>query len=300
MNGGNSEDCGDRGGGGQARPFRVPGHQRAGIYQQIQWVAARGGIKGPAFDFSPAARPRLPAVRPAGGRRGGFCGLFSPISAGAGAPLPVAVTLGYAAVALTLMEYYGNPRFFAAAFPAADQVYLGLYPHPWWAGVSILLYLPVPLLIIRCGFRRPLRDYGLRLVLNRRQLALYGLVVVAMLPLVLHVSTRADFLQIYPFHGGAAQVWEAAYALQFVAREFFFRGLLVLGVGRYLGRYSVWVAVVPYTMLHSHKPPLEAFAAIVAGIILGEAARRTGSILGGVLVHVSVALGMDGLALRAR
>jgi membrane protease YdiL (CAAX protease family) len=51
-------------------------------------------------------------------------------------------------------------------------------------------------------------------------------------------------------------------------------------------------------MLHYHKPAAEAFAAIVAGLVLGEVAYRTRSIAGGVIVHIGVAATMEVLALR--
>lgn len=93
-------------------------------------------------------------------------------------------------------------------------------------------------------------------------------------------------------------MWEIAYLTQFFALEFFFRGFLVLGLGRVIGRASIWLAMIPYCMIHYHKPPLEAFAAIVAGVVLGEVAYRTRSIAGGVIVHVGVAATMELLALK--
>jgi uncharacterized protein len=226
------------------------------------------------------------------------------IAAGPRDHLFVAITLVYTAVALTALEYFGNPRFASIAFPELARTQHGLYAHLWWAGFTILAYLPLPMLIVVLVFKHRLRDYGLTLALKRQNLVLYGAMLLVMAPIVFYVSTRTDFLNIYPFYRGASVAplgavlaWEAAYGLQFIALEFFFRGFLVLGLERYIGRYAVWVAVVPYCMIHYHKPPLEAFAAIVAGIILGEVARRTRSILGGVLVHLSLALSLDALAI---
>jgi len=217
----------------------------------------------------------------------------------------LAITLVYTAVALTALEYFGNPGFAASTFPNLNRPYFGLYPHLWWACFSILFYLPIPILIVKLIFKHRLRDYGLTLAVKRQHLALYGAMLLIMSPIVFYVSTLTDFLNIYPFYrgaplapDGAVLVWAAAYGVQFVALEFFFRGFLVLGLERYIGRYAVWVALVPYCMIHFHKPPIEAFAAIIAGIVLGEVARRTRSILGGVLVHLSVALSMDTLALN--
>lgn len=219
--------------------------------------------------------------------------------------LHLAITSVYTAVALTTLEYFANPGFAATTFANLSRPAFGLYPHLWWACFSILLYLLVPILIIKLIFKHRMREYGLTLAIKRGHLALYAAMSLFMSPIVFYVSTRTEFLEIYPFYRGAplasldaVLAWEAAYGLQFVALEFFFRGFLVLGLERYIGRYAVWVAVVPYCMIHFHKPPLEAFAAIVAGLVLGEVARRTRSILGGVLVHLSVALSMDALAIH--
>lgn len=217
----------------------------------------------------------------------------------------LAIALGYTAVALTALEYFGSASFGAKLFPEWSRAYFGIYPQLWWACLSILLYLPVPAAIVCFVFRHRLRDYGLTLHVTRRHLALYAAMVVVMIPIVYFASTRADFLNVYPFYRGAAHappgavfVWLLAYGVQFIALEFFFRGFLVLGLERYVGRHAVWIAMVPYCMIHYHKPPLEAFAAIVAGIVLGEVARRTRSILGGIFVHLCVALSMDALAIQ--
>ena len=216
----------------------------------------------------------------------------------------MAFMLVYAAVALTLMEYVVRPEFFLRHFPEHSSAHLGLYPHLWWAVGSILLYLPVPMLIARFAFGHRLRDYGWHMDVPLKHWLLYGGMLLAMLPLVFHASTRPDFQAVYPFYRaafmaptGAVLVWELAYLFQFLALEFFFRGFLAIGLGQVMGRLAVWVAAVPYCMIHFHKPLPEALAAIVAGIILGEVAQRTRSIAGGVVVHMGVALTMDLLAL---
>jgi membrane protease YdiL (CAAX protease family) len=57
---------------------------------------------------------------------------------------------------------------------------------------------------------------------------------------------------------------------------------------------------VPYCMIHFGKPYLEANGAIIAGIVLGSLSMRTKSIYAGFLVHVTVALAMDVVALSHR
>lgn len=216
----------------------------------------------------------------------------------------VAFMLVYAAVVLTLLEYTFRPAFFIRHFPDASAAYAGLLPHLWWALGSIALYLPVPMLIIRFGFGQRLRDYGWCIDLPARYWLLYGAMLLTVLPLVFYAASRPEFRAVYPFFRGAFSApaaavlaWELAYLAQFVALEFFFRGFLAIGMGQAMGRLAVVVAMVPYCMIHYHKPLPEALAAIVAGLVLGEVAQRTRSIAGGVVVHIGVALTMDLLAL---
>lgn len=219
----------------------------------------------------------------------------------------IAIMLLYTAVALTLMEFVFRPDFFNRNFPQWTTPHMGLYPHLWWALGTIILYLPIPMLIVRFGFGQRPRDYGWRFDVRLRHWLLYGVMLLAVLPLVFYAANRPEFLAVYPFFRGAfvapastVLVWEMAYLAQFLALEFFFRGFLAIGLGQLLGRAAVWVAVVPYCMIHYHKPLPEALAAIVAGVILGEVAQRTRSIVGGVVVHTGVAVTMDILALRMR
>ena len=51
--------------------------------------------------------------------------------------------------------------------------------------------------------------------------------------------------------------------------------------------------MVPYVMIHFVKPAPEAAAAIVGGLVMGYLALRTGSIVWGIALHVSVAALMD-------
>ncbi|MDH5632083.1 MAG: CPBP family intramembrane metalloprotease [Gammaproteobacteria bacterium] len=213
--------------------------------------------------------------------------------------------LAYTAFCLTVLEYFGRPEFFTRQFPELATHAFGLYPHLWWAASTLILLLLVPVLMVRLLFDHRLDDYGFRTIIKKRHLLLYLGLLVAMLPIVAYTAGRPDFQGIYPFYRGAysattAQVtaWEFFYLSQFIAVEFFFRGFLLFGLERVMGRYAIWVAMLPYCMLHFHKPPLEAFAAIVAGLILGEVALRTRTLWGGVMVHVGVAGFMEFLILR--
>jgi membrane protease YdiL (CAAX protease family) len=92
-------------------------------------------------------------------------------------------------------------------------------------------------------------------------------------------------------------IWEAVRALRFVSLEFFFRGYLLFGTEKRFGYHAIAVSALPYGMIHFAKPFPEALGAIVAGAVLGYLALRTRSIAGGAILHISVALSLDMLAL---
>ncbi len=216
-----------------------------------------------------------------------------------------AVILAYAVLALVVLEYFGRTDFFYSQFPALAREHFGLYPLLWWASWTIVLFLIFPAIIVKAVFKKRLRDFGFNLKIKRQYYAIYLGMFLVVLPFVIYASTRTDFRAIYPFFRGAFNspmsdiiIWEVAYLSTFIALEFFFRGFMVLGLEKNFGKLAIWVAMVPYVMLHFHKPPLEAFGAIFAGLILGEVSQRTRSILGGVIVHVGVAATMDFLALN--
>ena len=63
---------------------------------------------------------------------------------------------------------------------------------------------------------------------------------------------------------------------------------------------AIFAMAVPYCMIHYGKPYLETNGAIVAGIVLGSLAMRTRSIYAGFLVHATVAVLNDILALTRK
>ena len=72
------------------------------------------------------------------------------------------------------------------------------------------------------------------------------------------------------------------------------------GVKDRLGRFAIFAMVLPYTMIHFRKPLLETVGAVIAGTVLATLSLRTGSVWGGVFIHVAVAIAMDVAALTLR
>lgn len=218
-----------------------------------------------------------------------------------------AVALVAAPLLLATINYLGRPLVFlnmtlGQGLSEQERALAGLL---WWTGWSLMAYFVIPALLIMAG-RRRLAEYGLRLPAWRRYLAVYP-VMYAIVVLVMLAGARSEsFLRVYPFYRYAAErpdlwaLFHVGYALQFVGLEFFFRGYLLFATRRAFGDAAVLVSAIPYCMIHFAKPLPEALGSLVAGIVLGALALRTGSIVGGVVVHYGVALTMDLLALAIK
>jgi membrane protease YdiL (CAAX protease family) len=230
------------------------------------------------------------------------------------------------ALVLTLQEYYGGRDFYEQHFKPwlrlveVHQVvqpgglgrfvdvkkYNELYSFAWWAFNRVFGYTVFPLVVWKAVFRKDsLLDMGLRVRGLARHAWIYGLCLAVVLPAVFIVSRSPDFANYYPFYKQASRswfdlaVWETMYFAQFFALEIFFRGFWLSALRNTLGSGAIFAMCVPYCMIHYGKPYLEAAGAVVAGIALGSLAMRTKSIYSGFLVHVTVALSMDLLALQS-
>lgn len=180
-----------------------------------------------------------------------------------------------------------------------------LLPWGWWVGGLGLLWIAIPLLIAQAqGFSLAQIGLGAKGALSKWRV--YLLLLALVTPAVLWAASRESFTGTYPFlKPESCQQWcwavllgyWALYAAQFFAVEFFFRGWLLFSLERRMGMAAIGAMVVPYCMIHFHKPLPEALGAIVAGVALGWMALRTRSIWGGFVVHCVVALGMDALSL---
>lgn len=175
----------------------------------------------------------------------------------------------------------------------------------WWAGTQIVAYLVLPLAVATFAGLHP-RDLGWTWRGVAEHWKVYTALFLVAIPVVLVASATQQFQDQYPLleiNPGQADVWRDLvrwwpfYLVQFVAIEAFFRGYLVLGLAQRFGSSAVLIAVVPYLMIHFVKPPAEALASIVGGVVLGILALRTGSIMWGIALHVGIAALMDVMAL---
>lgn len=166
--------------------------------------------------------------------------------------------------------------------------------------------IAVPLLLMKVWFDRRSGDgfYGI----NTKPFdwKTYALLVALMLPLVIGAAMHPSFNNNYPtfkpwrineaFGLSRLQMtllYELVYGLDFVTIELMFRGALVIGMSRLMGKDAVLPMVSTYAFLHFGKPLGETLGSVFGGYVLGVVALRTRSIWGGCIVHIGLAYSME-------
>jgi Type II CAAX prenyl endopeptidase Rce1-like len=143
--------------------------------------------------------------------------------------------------------------------------------------------------------------YGTRALDNIRP---YLIMLLIMVPLLALASTQRDFLSMYPKAKFLTQlqvghqkwryvVYELCYGFDFISIEFFFRGFLILSLMKICGTHCIIPVACFYCAIHLGKPMGEAISSFWGGLLLGIVSYNTGSIWGGLIVHLGIAWFME-------
>jgi len=205
-----------------------------------------------------------------------------------------------AAGVLTLQHYFAKYTVISGWLqPLVPPAQLEIWGSLSWCGSIVFLYWLLPMPVVTAVFKQSLSDYGLSFKVLRSHYQPYLILFGVMLVPLLLVASTPVFQQMYPFFKYVRHswtlflLWQVAYALQFVAVEFFFRGFLLFGLYPRLGAYTFFLNSIPYCMIHFSKPLGESLGAIVAGIVLSYLAYKSRSVWGGAALHWGVAVSMD-------
>ncbi|HJN37930.1 MAG TPA: CPBP family intramembrane glutamic endopeptidase [Gammaproteobacteria bacterium] len=209
---------------------------------------------------------------------------------------------------LKQLNFESSAFAFSQTLNGFKHLYGNLAPLIWWSSMGLIIRLIIPMLLMKLMFHRNLENYGIKFKQQSQYIGLYILLYLCMIPLIFLVSKTPAFQHTYPMFKAPQSlsgnnwivgmiIWELVYLLRFVSLEFFFRGFLVLGLKKTFGIYSVFIALIPYVMIHFNKPFLEMLGSIVAGIVLGVMSYFTHSVMMGIALHFMVALTMDITAL---
>ena len=211
------------------------------------------------------------------------------------------------AVVLLVLERYGLQSAFLRMFGdglrrSGWQVNdIQFLAQVYFSSACLVLFVLVPILYQRV-FPLPVSDpFGLAWRPAIKHMPVYLSLLAVTLPVLWWAAGRPAFHEFYPMYKPVSlPMWlafELFYLGQFFCVEFFFRGFTLFRLEQRFGLHAISLMVVPYALLHIHKPFPEALGSIVAGLVLGMLALRTRSIWPGVLVHGGVAFAMDWFAL---
>lgn len=134
----------------------------------------------------------------------------------------------------------------------------------------------------------------------------YWIMLLIMLPLIALASTQPDFLSHYPklqlisgvYAHGEPAIWQKAlfelsYGSDFITIETFFRGFIVLAFAKWAGKDAILPMACFYCTIHFGKPLGECISSYFGGLLLGIVVYNTGSIFGGLMVHLGIAWLME-------
>jgi CAAX protease family protein len=189
--------------------------------------------------------------------------------------------------------------------------------------VGAFLVVVVPLLIIKYGFKQPLKSYGLGLPpKGRRALAVWTFLTLTLLSLPAFWMGAHDpgMRQVYPLYRpftgpGEFILYELSYFPFFLAIEFIFRGYLLFGLAGvrdeevkqagtgvkgvfYFHRYALLIQMLSYTAWHLGKPLPELWGTLVWGLAAGATAYAVRSVWPVVFSHWLLNVFLDAVIAR--
>lgn len=176
-----------------------------------------------------------------------------------------------------------------------------------YGGSMITTLLPLAILKLLMDSHEKFGIYGLRF--KQVDFKAYNIMLLCMVPLVFAASFIPDFLTYYPVYrksGGelfssmhgiselySKILFQFFYITDYLNTELFFRGFLIIGLSKLLGKNVVLPMVACYAVLHFGKPLGETISSVFGGYILGVIALYSRNIWGGVYLHAGIALLME-------
>jgi hypothetical protein len=170
----------------------------------------------------------------------------------------------------------------------------------WVIRVFVLLVPVYIIWLIKDKINQPF--YGSKALDSIRP---YFIMLLIMIPLLALAATQRDFLNMYPKAKIIQQLqlghqnwryilYELCYGFDFISIEFFFRGFLILSLAKICGPHCIIPVACFYCTIHLGKPMAEAISSFWGGLLLGIVSYNTGSVWGGLLVHLGIAWLMEG------
>ena len=195
-----------------------------------------------------------------------------------------------------------------AKYILPENIFISYWMHHCISNLSSFITVIIPIYILYF-LTKTFRPELFGFALNGAKTRPYFYLILCMIPLVYLASLSSNFLETYPTYTdryeyaalGWSQwqtvaIYELCYGFDFISVELFFRGFLIVGLSKLIGKEAILPMITVYCFLHFGKPMGEAISSIFGGYILGILAYESRNIYGGLIAHLGVAWGMEYLA----
>ena len=200
------------------------------------------------------------------------------------------------------------------AFPLHKFVSEAIISYPfvhYSSRIFKLMSLPVMLgvVVIILIYINNLNRNSLGLTVKGLRIMPFIYIILGIIPIVAIASFNLGFQDYYPMYKPTLAseitnipdylfvgVYELMYGMNLLATEVIFRGILVIGFIRMMGKGSIFPMVTVYCFIHFDKPIYECISSIFGGYLLGVIALYTRSIIGGSILHIGMAWLMELMA----
>jgi len=153
---------------------------------------------------------------------------------------------------------------------------------------ELIYWLLVPLAAGWLLFRDKPRDYGIRIGHWKSAMILIAICLATMALVIYGVSKIPEFRSYYHKSDIDWSEFLLHKALYYFAWEFLFRGYMLFGLEKSIGKSAIFVQTIPFVLLHLSKPFLETLACIPGGFIFGYVAYKTRSFLPCFIIHFGI------------
>lgn len=215
----------------------------------------------------------------------------------------------FAAIPLLLLLFlnFGSPRSFIIIFQKTTFL-TGLTSSEiqFWAQAyttlcTFFFFFLIPIFIQKLFPIDIEYPYGMRIKGTGRHFLVSALVISIMIPILWFSFSSAGLNQFYPIYKPTSisnwLLYECIYLPIFFPTEFFFRGIMLYRLEKFVPGRGVWIAIIGYAIGHIFKPFPEAIGSIFAGYILGVLSLQCRSIWPGFVIHAGIAFLADLFAL---
>jgi membrane protease YdiL (CAAX protease family) len=153
---------------------------------------------------------------------------------------------------------------------------------------ELIYYLLIPLAAGFLLFRDKPWDYGIRIGRWKPAIILTAVCLAAMSLIIYAASKMPEFYSYYHESHIDWPEWVFKWTLYMFAWEFLFRGYMLFGLEKSIGKSAIFVQTIPFVLLHFGCVFWETLACIPEGFIFGYIAYRTRSFLPCFIIHIGI------------